>query len=335
MISLERGTNISHWLSQSPRRGSEREAWFSRDDVQRIAALGFDHIRLPIDEVQMWGDDGSQDDAAFALLDAALDWCAEAGMRAIVDLHILRSHYFNASNVPALFTDPREGARFVELWETLSAHLRQRPVGQVAYELMNEPVAPDAAGWNRVAGPAFARLRSLEPERTLILGSNHFNSVTTFQDLAVPEGDAHCILTFHYYQPMLVTHYTARWVRTAAYAGPINYPGLPAPEEAVRILPEPLRSDVQKWNTPCDASQMAADLSAPLAVRARTGCPLYCGEFGCYGATPQAVRLAWYRDIIAAFRSEGIGWANWDYKGSFGLIDASGADTGIAATLLA
>ncbi len=133
---------------------------------------------------------------------------------------------------------------------------------------------------------------------------------------------------------MLVTHYTARWFRTAAYTGPINYPGLPAPEEAVRELPEPLRTEVQKLNEPFDAGRMAASLSAPLAVRERTGCPLYCGEFGCYQAAPQPVRLAWYRDLIAVFRSEGIGWANWDYKGNFGLIDQSGGDTGIAAALL-
>jgi len=30
-----------------------------------------------------------------------------------------------------------------------------------------------------------------------------------------------------------------------------------------------------------------------------------------------------------------IAWANWDYKGSFGIVDASGQDTGIASVLLA
>jgi endoglucanase len=50
MFEIRRGTNISHWLSQSRARGAERRAWFTEDDVQRIAGWGFDHIRLPIDE---------------------------------------------------------------------------------------------------------------------------------------------------------------------------------------------------------------------------------------------------------------------------------------------
>jgi len=37
-LQLRRGTNISHWLSQSARRGQERRRFFTRDDVRRIAA---------------------------------------------------------------------------------------------------------------------------------------------------------------------------------------------------------------------------------------------------------------------------------------------------------
>ena len=39
-----RGTNISHWLSQSKSRGLEREKFFTQKDVQSIAQMGFDHI---------------------------------------------------------------------------------------------------------------------------------------------------------------------------------------------------------------------------------------------------------------------------------------------------
>src|SRR5512143_3659430 len=100
-FTIQRGTNISHWLSQSTRRGAERAAFFTGEDVRLIAQLGFDHIRLPIDEVQMWDDQGNQDPEAFSLLDAALDWCEQYGMRTVVDVHILRSHYFNDQGVPA------------------------------------------------------------------------------------------------------------------------------------------------------------------------------------------------------------------------------------------
>lgn len=49
-----RGTNIAHWLSQSDARGTERDQFFTKTDVDSIAAMGFDHVRLPIDEEQMW-----------------------------------------------------------------------------------------------------------------------------------------------------------------------------------------------------------------------------------------------------------------------------------------
>ncbi len=96
-FTIKRGTNISHWLSQSQRRGDERLAFFTERDVQRIAEMGggkLDHIRLPVDEEQLWDADGEKDAEAFELLESALDWCEDAGLRAIVDLHILRTHYF-------------------------------------------------------------------------------------------------------------------------------------------------------------------------------------------------------------------------------------------------
>ena len=42
----------------------------------------------------------------------------------IVDLHILRSHYFISATEPKLFTDPAEERRFANLWEQLSDHLK-------------------------------------------------------------------------------------------------------------------------------------------------------------------------------------------------------------------
>ena len=67
-FSVKRGTNVAHWLSQSSRRGVERDKFFIKKDVERIAAMGFDHIRLPIDEVQMWDEDGNKNEEAFLLL---------------------------------------------------------------------------------------------------------------------------------------------------------------------------------------------------------------------------------------------------------------------------
>ncbi|MBN1936017.1 MAG: cellulase family glycosylhydrolase [Anaerolineae bacterium] len=332
-FTLKRGTNISHWLSQSRQRGAARRAWFTEKDVQHIAGLGFDHLRLPIDEEQMWDEAGNPEAEAFDLLDAALDWAEKAGLRIVVDLHILRSHYFNDREEPRLYRDPAEQEKFCALWRSLSARLRGRDNDLVAYELLNEAVARDPEDWNRVARKAFDAVRALEPERTLVLGSNMFGSYDTFDVLAVPD-DPHCILTYHYYHPMLVTHYRARWWDGGVYDGPLHYPGLQvAPEDVTRLAPE-LQAKMAAWNRPFDRSTMVAHLAKPLAVRERSGLPLYCGEFGVYYQTPSVLRLAWYRDMMQTLNEHDIAWANWDYKGSFGIVTPDGQDTGIARVLL-
>jgi len=64
------------------------------------------------------------------------------------------------------------------------------------------------------------------------------------------------------------------------------------------------------------------------------GLPLYCGEFGCYDRTPEPLRVAWFRDIISVFDRFDIAWANWDYKGSFGLFTANGQPASFLPVLL-
>jgi len=331
-FEVRRGTNVSHWLSQSKRRGAERRAWFTETDVRHIASWRCDHIRLPVDEEQLWHEDGTRDEEAFALLNAGLDWCAAAGLNVIVDLHILRSHYFISETEPALYSDPAELAKFADLWRDLSAFLRARPIDQVAYELLNGAVADDPERWNRVAQHVFDVVRALEPERIIVLGSNRWGQVQTFPQLCVPEDD-HVILTFHYYNPMLITHHTAPWTDIGVYTGPIQYPGVPVPEEGLMELDRTLPGKGRVANAPFDRDVMRQQMQIAVDVARAHDKPLYCGEFGVYRAVPNDIRCAWYRDIIAVFDEFGISWANWDYKGDFGLITPDGAETGIREAL--
>lgn len=319
-FDIKRGTNISHWLSQSRVRGERRAAYFQQSDVQLLAETGLDHLRIPIDEEHMWDEAGNPEAEAFDLLNNALDWCAAVGLKAIVDLHILRSHFFLDDN-PPLYTDPAEAERFANLWRSLSEHLQDRSLDMVAYELLNEAVANDPADWNRVARVAFDTIRAREPERTIVLGSNHFCHTQTFDVLAVPEDD-HLILTFHFYEPMLITHYRAMWNKGhwPHYTGPIHYPGDQIRDEELGRFEADMIADLKRVNMPFDQDVIRAKLQKPLAVRERTGCPLYCGEFGVYHTTPQPLREAWFRDMATVFEENDIAWASWDYKGGFGLF---------------
>ena len=65
-FSVKRGVNISHWLSQSNVRGENRAVFFTEADVKFLSEVGFDHLRLPVDEEQMFAPDGSKEKEAFA-----------------------------------------------------------------------------------------------------------------------------------------------------------------------------------------------------------------------------------------------------------------------------
>ena len=89
-FGIRAGVNVSHWLSQSEKRGDARKKSITREDFDAIASMGFDHVRIPVDEVQMWDSTGNKEAEAFALLHDAIHWAFGAHLRVIVDLHILR-----------------------------------------------------------------------------------------------------------------------------------------------------------------------------------------------------------------------------------------------------
>jgi len=333
ILTLNRGTNISHWLSQSEKRGIERKEYFKETDIKIIKDLGFDHIRLPFDEEQLWDINGKLDSEACNLLEDALTWCDRAKLKVVLDFHILRTHYFNDKNVPLLFTKPSETERFINLWLEFSERFKKVPETLAAYEILNEPVAPLNEDWNRIAIQVFNAIRKAEPERTILLGSNRFNSVETFLDLEVPQDDL-CILTFHFYHPMFITHYKAKWWDGGVYEGPISYPGRPIPEENWNSLDIDFRKRFEKENEPFDPDKIRLLLEKPLKVREKTKCPLYCGEFGCYHSVPSDISIKWYSDVLEVFNKNSIGWANWDYKGGFGIINKEGVRSPIIKVMM-
>ena len=80
-FELHRGINISHWLSQSGDRGEKRATKFTREDVKFLAECGYDHLRIPIDEEQMFDEQLNPEQEAFALLHNAIGWCKEFDLK--------------------------------------------------------------------------------------------------------------------------------------------------------------------------------------------------------------------------------------------------------------
>ena len=49
-FELKRGVNLSHWLSQNF-GWSPKDSFITEKDIEFIASAGYDHVRIPIDEV--------------------------------------------------------------------------------------------------------------------------------------------------------------------------------------------------------------------------------------------------------------------------------------------
>jgi len=307
-------------------RGLEREQYITKADMEAVAEMGLDHIRLPIDEEQMWDETGKRNEEAFKLMLNCINWCMETNLKVIVDLHILRSHHFIAEVKP-LWTEPAEQEKFYDLWRDLSNALQVFPNNMLAYELMNEAVADDPELWNNLLKNAYTVIRELEPDRTIVIGSNRWQSVDTFDDLKVPTNDPNILLSFHFYHPMILTHYNASWTSFRNYSGSVHYPGFLISEEEYNNLPdEEARPAIQGCvNKEYNKEVIFEMWQQPIQKAKELGLPLYCGEFGVYFDAPETDMLRWYEDMIQLFEAHDIGYANWNFKSSsFGLLDNEG-----------
>jgi endoglucanase len=324
-FKIMRGVNLSHWLSQD--FGWEpKYTYISEKDIRFIDSIGYDHVRIPIDEMEMWDSTGKPVARAFQCLHNCLEWCAQYDLRAIVDLHIIRSHYFNAVNegeVNTLWTDPAAQDSLVGLWIKLSGELKKYPNDRVAYEILNEAVAPQNDDWNRLLNKAVAAIREREPDRVIVIGANMWQIAPNIPYLKIPEGDNNIILSFHTYSPLAFTHYKAGWTAIKVYHGPVHYPGQIITDSDYRKYIDTTNQALVYQTADArdfyNKQRLIEGFRSGMEWARSKNLQLYCGEFGCMPTVDRKARLAYYSDMIDAFEENNIAWCNWEYKGEFGI----------------
>jgi endoglucanase len=110
------------------------------------------------------------------------------------------------------------------------------------------------------------------------------------------------------YQPMQVSHYRANWVkgsdRWPTPTWPLEEKGRP------RVDKEHLRRmRIEPWKT-----------------LEKNGVGIHVGEWGAYNRTPHQVVLDWMRDNLELWKEAGWGWALWNFRGGFGVLDSGRKD---------
>ena len=270
-FDIHQGVNVGNWLSQSWVMGERRERIFTEEDMDLLVANGFDHIRLPVDEVQLFNQDMTLNESTVALIHKTIDGCLARGLKVIFDLHILRSFNFLDNDAP-LWKSEAEQDKLVDMWRDIQGLLCTYPVTGVAYEILNEAVAPTDEQWADLMLRVVSMIRETEKDRIIVLGANMQNQASHVKNIKVPEGDRNIMLTFHFYEPLLITHYQASWtpLRILKFNGPMQYPGQLIPDsvyEAER-RGEGRRRAVQPF---LRQGMDAVDVAGGRGLRARQG----------------------------------------------------------------
>ena len=323
---FQHGVNLGGWLSQCVATTDEHfNTFITEADIGRIAAMGLDHVRLPVDYNWIEDEEGAPIESGLGHIDDCVRWCEAHGLNLLLDLHKAFGYTFDPLDVDAdreiFFHDAALQARFIALWRRLA----RRYGGRAAFDLLNEVISADVVDeWNDIVDRTVAAIREISPETWIVVGGVRYNNVKSVPLLRPPK-DARVVYNFHCYEPMIFTHQRAYWVEGMPSDLHVDYPDDLARYQALsEQLSFDLAGAIAGEKVDGLGPQFFEALFAP-AVRAAeaNGAPLYCGEYGVIDQAPAEDAVRWHADIREAFERHGIGRALWNYKNKdFGLVDA-------------
>jgi endoglucanase len=321
---LKRGINTSEWFAQVyDKRGYTPEhfqTWTTADDIALIKSMGFDYVRLSVNPQPMFNEREPDKIPAdyLASLDAAVRMILDHGLAVVIDLH--PESDFKAR----LAKDDDFVERFADFWRALAAHYSTWDAERLFLEIMNEPEFGDRYRWLGVQMKIAAAIRDGAPAHTIIAAGARWSNddELVFQE---PLHDPNVIYNFHFYEPHLFTHQGATWgTYYWHWLRGVRYPSTTeSADRAAALVPDEvdrlpvIRYGHEHW----DAARIDAEMKQAADWAQRREVPLVCNEFGVYREySDPADRAAWLHDVRTAFERNRIGWAMWDYSGSFGLV---------------
>ena len=124
-----------------------KDNYITKDDIMFIKSTGCNTIRLPLhyklftDEDYM-GLTSSQD--GYARIDDVVDWCREAGLYLILDMHDAPGgqtgdNIDDSYGYPWLFESRESQLLLFKIWRGIAERYKDEPV-ILGYEIMNEPI---------------------------------------------------------------------------------------------------------------------------------------------------------------------------------------------------
>lgn len=321
-----RGFNLLDYFSPRARSRRGRNNT-TEDDFRWMSDWGFDFVRLPMAYPQWIDFDPSQritpedmykiKESALEYIDGIVEMAHKYGLHVSLNLHRAPGYCVNAGfHEPFnLWKDQEALDAFCFHWAMWAKRYKDIPPSKISFDLVNEPCMRDDMNdqhskrgpvpgdvYRRVAEAAAKAIRQANPNHLVIAdGNNVGNDV-------IPEIiDLNIAQSCRGYKPGYISHYKAPW----AFAD-------------VENLPEPAwpgKMGEEYW----DRARLEK-YYGPWVELARKGVGVHCGECGCWVKTPHNVFLVWFGDVLDILTQNGIGYALWNFRGQFGVLDSGRSD---------
>jgi endoglucanase len=286
--------------------GHSRNGPFVERDFEWIARWGFDFVRLPMD-YRCWANpaEGAFNEEALKQIDQAIAWGRSHRIHVNLNFHRGPGYCVNAPKEPlSLWADAAAQEQFARHWGVFAKRYRQIPNRELSFDLLNEPAGVENAVYAAVVEKAVKAIRAESPDRLIIADGNSYGNkpVPELAPLKIAQSTRG-------YQPFRLTHYKASWAKGSDSWPEPSWPMRGAPGQAPYDRDRHWREQVEPWKK----------LEA-------LGVGVHVGEWGAYQHTPHKVVLAWMKDMLDNWKKAGWGWALWNFRGSFGVLDSGRKD---------
>lgn len=323
---FKEGINLGGWISQFDKFDIEHfDTFITKKDIDYIASIGYDHVRVPVDYTLFENDAGDIKELGFKYLDNCLKWCKANNLKMIIDVHEVFGYSFDPSkptDKEIFFYDEKLQQRFLNLWKRIATHYKDYS-DIIAFEPLNEVVlfsVKDA--WNKVIRKFIETVRPICPKTYLIIGGVCYNHVTTVQYLDKPYDD-HIVYNFHCYEPLIFTHQGAHWMKEFPKDFRISYPCdvKKYREEYKRLFGDEDTEIFKEQVTEMSPKFFEFIFTKAIEAAEKYDVALYCGEYGVIDLADEESKKKWLKDIRSALDNHLIGRALWNYKEKdFGIV---------------
>jgi endoglucanase len=277
---------------------------FRESDFDWMAQWGFDFVRLPM-SYRCWTNPANWlelRDAELRHVDQAVEFGHQYGVHVNLNFHRAPGYCVNPPAEPLdLWKDAAALDACAFHWAHFAKRFKGIPNARVSFDLLNEPANIEEPTYVRIVTRLVEAIRAEDAGRLILAdGLSYGNKpVPGLAGLKIAQ-------SAHNYEPFHLTHYRASWVN-----------GQNWPEPAW-----PLHEEGKTW----DRARLREAQIKPWKAIEAAGVGVHVGEWGAYQYTPHKVVLAWMRDCLTLWKEAGWGWALWNFRGSFGVLDSERQD---------